>query len=748
MKVVFAFVITFALGADLCGVEKGEQIYRQHCAECHGRNGQGVKDKYDEPLAGDESLDRLTRIIHKTMPEEAPEKVRDADARAVAEFVYHQFYSKQARSQQGRPRIELSRLTVRQFREAVADLFVPFLGEAKLDDRSGLEAEWFASRSQNRKKRVYERIEKRVDYQFGEKSPEEGKFKADEFSVEWSGSIIAEDTGWHEFIVRTENGFQLKVNDMETPLIDGYVASGDPQSKRSGRIFLLGGRAYPIDLDWFKYKDKTASVQLRWKAPHREEEIIPTRFLNPQRVPPIIVTSQSFPPDDASVGYERGVAVSAAWDEAVTYGALQVVNIVVEHLDRLSKSRTTDGDRRQKVRDFCRQFTARAFRRPLSEEIRNSHVDRFFEQEKSPEIALKKSMLLTLKSPRFLYVGLHNRKPDAFTVAERLALGLWDTVPDQTLIAQAERGQFANLNQVRSRAREMIKNPRARAKLRIFFEHWLEMERGDDLSKDAKRYPGFDKTLVADLRSSLHQFLEEVVWRGSGDYRELLLGNEILMNSRMAKYYGGKHSGGDAFEMVSFPGKQRSGVLTHPYLLAQFAYPSATSPIHRGVFVTRNMLGRALKPPPNAVEFKESEFDPQLTMREKVSKLTQPAACQNCHAVINPLGFSLENYDAVGRFRTKENRKPIDASGEYQTTAGKVVRLRGAQDLAKYAAHDPDAQKAFIEKLFHHVVKQPIRAYGDGILDQLHEKFVAANCNIPNLLVEIATVSAAHDVIQ
>ncbi|MGB0582863.1 MAG: DUF1592 domain-containing protein, partial [Limisphaerales bacterium] len=385
---------------------------------------------------------------------------------------------------------------------------------------------------------------------------------------------------------------------------------------------------------------------------------------------------------------------------------------------------------------------------PLSEELRRSYIDRFFDEEKSPEVALKKSMLLTLKSPRFLYLGLNNQNPDAHTVAERLAFGLWDSVPDRSLTVQAERGQFANHNQIRSRAQQMLKNPRARAKLRAFFEHWLEFERGEDLAKDPKLYPGFDKALVADLRSSLNHFLEEVVWQGDGDYRKLLLGNEVLMSARMAKFYGGKHSGGEAFEKVSFAKNQRSGVLTHPYLLAQFAYPSTTSPIHRGVFVTRNMLGRSLKPPPNATEFKDSDFDPNLTMREKVAKLTKPASCQNCHAVINPLGFSLENYDAVGRFRTKENRKPIDASSEYPTQSGKKVRLHGAHDLAKYAAHDPGAQKAFIEKLFHHVVKQPIRAYGDGLVDELHRKFTSSNCNIRELLVEIVTASAAYGVVK
>jgi hypothetical protein len=243
-------------------------------------------------------------------------------------------------------------------------------------------------------------------------------------------------------------------------------------------------------------------------------------------------------------------------------------------------------------------------------------------------------------------------------------------------------------------------------------------------------------------------FLDDVVWSASSDYRRLLLEDDLFVNNRLARFYGVNTNATDDFVKVSLDPKQRSGVVTHPYLLAAFSYPKSTSPIHRGVFLTRNIVGRALKPPPMAVAFKDADFAPNLTMREKIAELTRPQACQGCHSVINPLGFSLEHYDAVGRFRTEEGNRPIDAASEYTTDDGEKVRLRGARDVAEFAAGSEHAHNAFIEQLFHQVVKQPMRAYGADVPDRLRQSFVASGFNIQQLLVDISTLSALHGIEQ
>src|SRR6185436_20076436 len=131
-------------------------------------------------------------------------------------------------------------------------------------------------------------------------------------------------------------------------------------------------------------------------------------------------------------------------------------------------------------------------------------------------------------------------------------------------------------------------------------------------------------------------FLDEVVWSDTSDYRRLIKADYLWLNERLAKYYG-KEARGEEFRRVNFDPAQRSGVFTHPYLLASLASSRATSPIHRGVFLSRNIVGLALKNPPVAVAFEDAKFDPTLTMREKVSELTKNASCVGCHSVINPL---------------------------------------------------------------------------------------------------------------
>jgi hypothetical protein len=223
----------------------------------------------------------------------------------------------------------------------------------------------------------------------------------------------------------------------------------------------------------------------------------------------------------------------------------------------------------------------------------------------------------------------------------------------------AASGKLKTRDQIKAEAQRMISDTRTKAKLHGFFHQWLELERAEGSSKDPKIFPDFTPELIADLRESLFQFIDEVVWSEKSDYRELLQADYLLLNERLGKFYGHPVTG-EEFQRVGFDPKQRAGVVTHPYLLASLAYTKQSSPIHRGVFLTRNIVGMSLKPPQKAVVFEDSHFNPKLTMREKITELTRSGGCMTCHSMINPLGFSLENFDAVGRWRTKDNNKPVN----------------------------------------------------------------------------------------
>jgi hypothetical protein len=401
-------------------------------------------------------------------------------------------------------------------------------------------------------------------------------------------------------------------------------------------------------------------------------------------------------------------------------------------------------DRVEKLKQFGRRFAEAAFRRPLSDEDFHRFVERHFAAAKTPEIAVKRVVLFALKSPRFLYPDLPEAgAPDDYDVAARLALSLWDSIPDQTLVKAAAEGKLRTHDQIAAQAARMLNDSRTKEKLRGFFHHWLELERAEAISKDPKSFPEFDAAVLADLRASLERFLDQVVWSDRSDYRELLQANYLLLNERLGKLYG-KPVTGEGFQRVSFDPKERSGVVTHPYLLAAFASSKQTSPIHRGVFLTRNIVGMTLKPPPMAVAFEDAKFDAHLTMREKITELTKNTNCMGCHAKINPLGFSLENYDAIGRWRTKENNRPIDAVTDFATEEGATIRLTGARDLVKFALENPDGHRAFIHQLFHHTVKQAVNVYGPDTLENLRQAFVSSGFNMKKLLTEIAVISASR----
>lgn len=727
----------------------GAAIYQARCASCHGPNGEGVADEYDEPLYGRKSAEALAKYIDREMPEDEPETCVGEDARAVAEWMHGAFYSPAARARLNPPRVELARLTNEQYRQSVADLVGSFTGGPPRFEGGGLQARYFNAEQMNHEKdKLVERIDGavRIDAAAMDAIP---NLKRDAFSVTWSGSLFAPESGDYGFRVVTENGVRVFLNARpggkgreEVAAIDGWVSRGDQPRTEETRVRLTGGRAYPLRVQYLSYGQKSASLRFEWKTPAGAWEPVPPEHLSKQWAPPVMVVETAFPPDDASCGYERGTAVSREWLEAVMASAAGVAAGLMPAIDRLAGIRDNDEARAEKLKDFCAAFAARAYRRPLDGPERDLLLKEF--EGADPELAVRRVIVRVLASPRFLYPAAAEVPADDHAVAAKLALVLWDSLPDEELRKAAREGKLRTAAEAEAQARRMLGDARARHKLRGFFHHWLALGEADSLSKDAAAYPGFDERLVADLRVSLERFIDDIVWSEASDYRQLLLADHLFVNRRIAAYYGMPAPDGEGFSKVTAPADKRTGVFTHPYLLASLSYHRSTSPIHRGVFVTRNVLGRFLKPPPMAIEFMDDRFDPSLTMREKVTQLTSKSSCMACHEMINPLGFSLENYDATGRWRETDGGKPVDPVSDYLTSEGEVIRLSGARDLAKHAAESPEAAEAFVRQFFQHAVKQAPDAYGAGTLERLHQDFTADRCHIRNLLARLAVAVATH----
>ena len=225
----------------------------------------------------------LTELIHTTMPDDTDAKCSAEDSAAVATYIYDTFYSVDARVRNKPARIELSRLTVRQHQNALAELIGGFRSPADWKPEHGLLGSYYAARTFNPKKLKLERTDSEVCFDWERLSPDPEMFDPREFSIQWEGSLLAPDTGTYEFVVRTVHAARFYINDSNTPLIDAWVQSGDDLEHR-GEIRLLGGRAYPIKLQFSRAKqgvgdldkntakfqsDAPTTISFEWKPePH------------------------------------------------------------------------------------------------------------------------------------------------------------------------------------------------------------------------------------------------------------------------------------------------------------------------------------------------------------------------------------------------------------------------------------------------------------------------------------------------
>lgn len=745
---------------------KGQGIYRESCADCHGAGGQGVEGAYESPLTGDDSVGQLQQIIADTMPEGEPEVCVGEDAEAVAAYMHYSFYSEAAQIRNRPPRVTLARLTADQLRQSLADLYSSFDRVPNVTAERGVKGLYFAgSRWKDEEKKI-ERVDPTLNFDFRRESPGEG-IEAEEFYIHWSGGLLADVSGRYEIVVRSTCSFVMKFGSNDRQLIDNHVQSGDKTEFRE-TLSLTAGRVYPFTIEFKQKKRKTeqppANISLSWVRPHGIEEIVPERNLVPHNVPASFALQAVLPPDDRSYGFERGVAINRQWDESTTAAAIEFSAIARDELwpQYERRHRKEPNENRARLRGFLTELVRTAFRGNLSPELQALYVDRQVDAEPDDGEAIKRVMLLALKSPRFLYPALDADSNPSQRAANRLALILYDSLPSSPELAkQVEKGEFTSTDAIRSFVQRHVDDYRVRAKTREFLYEWLNLGHLQDISKAEEHYPNFSPELVADLRASLDAFLDQVVWGDSGDFRKLFVADWSYTTPRIAEYYGSGWQPAENFETensaeaagyIPAPGLKRTandaeqhrGILTHPLLLSGLAYYDSTSPIHRGVFLIRYVLGRTLRPPNEAFTPLSPDLHPDLTTRERVSLQTSPESCQVCHSRINGLGFALENYDAVGKYREMERGKSIDSQGRYTTRSGEQVTFKGIKELSDFLVTSEDAQVGFVRKAFQHFVKQPPAAFGNDTLERLVDGFRESQFNVRDLIVEIAVVAAEY----
>ncbi|MEQ1829872.1 MAG: DUF1588 domain-containing protein, partial [Pirellula sp.] len=649
-------------------------------------------------------------------------------------------------------------------RQSLSDLYAHFGGVAERTDKRGVKGSYFEGDRFKKENLKVDRIDPVLQFDFIRESPGDG-ISRESFYILWEGSIHVEQTGRYEIVVRSTCSFKMDFGRIDRLFIDNHVQSGDKIEFRQP-VMLTAGRLYPFKIDFIQRKRKTelppARISLSWVTPDGVEQVIPNRHLIPATGPATFALQTILPADDRSYGFERGTAINREWDDSTTAAAIEFSKIASSELlpRYLRKYRDKPNENRALLRAFLKEVLETAFRGPIDDALARMYIDDQVDATEDDAEAVKRVLLLSLKSPRFLYPLADIERSESQRAANRLALILYDSLPsDEWLIGRVGKDQLKTRDQLRDAAEKMVDDYRARAKTRSMLHEWLGISHLSEITKDKEKFAGFDATLVSDLRGSLDTFLDTVVWSPESDYRQLFQADWSFTSPVIADFYG------DAWKPQWAEGapprrvvvgqlepvgltktagnsKIRHGVLTHPYLMSGFAYHDHTSPIHRGVFLIRYLLGRTIRPPSEAFTPLSPDLHPDLTTRERVALQTSPESCQVCHSKINGLGFVLENYDAVGRFRDLERQKPIISTGHYRSRNDQNVTFQNPSELADYLANSPDAHRAFVNRAFQHFVKQPAEAYGADTLDTLVGLFVKSGYNMRRLIIEIAVIGA------
>jgi len=383
---------------------------------------------------------------------------------------------------------------------------------------------------------------------------------------------------------------------------------------------------------------------------------------------------------------------------------------------------------------FIASFGERAFRRPLAPEEAATFRQLFdagAELVQSGD-AFRDGVRLALEgflqSPQFLYRTEAGLAPgadgrialDDWEVASRLSYFLYDSMPDAELFEAARSGQLQTPEQIEAAARRMLTQPRVLDKLVSFHEQAWQFGRFSRISPDTATYPNVPSGFVNRVRESAAAFVQDVIASGGG-LEELLTAPYAFVDDGLAPLYGVSVPGasvpgdgntastGAGMSRVDFPGGERQGLLMQVGFLAANAYSIRTDPIHRGLFVQRNVLCRTIPdPPPGASTTPLPPTDePIETTREEISLLTGQSYCPACHSQINPPGFAFEGFDAIGQARETENGVPVDTSAE-MVLDGQLVSFEGPAQLTELLARSQEAHRCYAARWIEFTYGRPL----------------------------------------
>lgn len=350
-----------------------------------------------------------------------------------------------------------------------------------------------------------------------------------------------------------------------------------------------------------------------------------------------------------------------------------------------------------------RSFARSAWRRPVSDaEVAAlmTVVQLARDSGDSYEVGLGLALQAVLVSPHFVFrveldQGSEPHALSAHELAARLSYFLWSTTPDAALSALADDGSLLQPAVLKAQVARMLADDKAKALVENFAGQWLYTRKLDEVQPDSTAFPAFDDALRAAMKRETELLFEQIAFHGE-PADSLLTAHFTYVNDRLAKHYGLPAVGSSTPVRVQLTGAQRAGFLSHGGILTVTSHPTQTSPVLRGKWVLNELLCQDIPPPPPGVNTKLASAVTGATLRERLSQHASDPQCAACHKLMDPIGFGLENYDAVGAYRTMDGASPVDASGALPDGS----HFEGAAALAGLLVEDARFPRCVAQKLF------------------------------------------------
>ena len=401
------------------------------------------------------------------------------------------------------------------------------------------------------------------------------------------------------------------------------------------------------------------------------------------------------------------------------------------------------------LRTFVTGFGARAFRRDLStDEI--SAMTTYLKGETAADLkgGLRRFLMYLFTSPNFAFrteLGPESASTGAvsltfFERAQTLSYFLTDGPPDPDLFAAARAGELATSAQIEAQTRRLLAKPEGATGYSKLFRELFDTAAPKDADKDATVFPEWKDTLAADLSSESDAFLQQVLWGEDAKLSTLLTADFSMLNGALASYYG-VTAGGPAgtFSKVKHKDGQRAGILTQAGHLSALAKNNDTDPVARGRFVREALLCQPLPPPPGNLAPVPPPPDGKSTGRDRLAQHSKDATCAGCHTLMDPLGLAFESYDGIGRFRTMDVGKTIDASGKLTGADPEGAAFGNAIDLMKLLASSKTVGKCFVSTAFRYAYGRDVAPADSCAIDRLSARFAASGGDMLDLAVAITT---------